>query len=357
MKKKVGVFLFSFLLFGAALGLVAYMLSRQFLFQGSEPQGRDVIYEIRQGQNFHAIARDLQKMRVLKSAEAFAVYARLTRQIPNVKAGEYRFNTAMTPPEVMAVMTSGQSVTRSITIPEGYSVFEIADLLESKGFAKREEILRLAFDRAFVKKLLGEYYSSLEGYLYPETYSFTKYMGPEKILSEMVRLFFVNFEQVPKPFPFSWNRHQVVTMASLIEKETGAPHERQLISSVFTNRLRKNMRLQTDPTIIYAKALQVGRIVIDIRKSDLTMNHPYNTYMKSGLPPGPIASPGKDALRAAVNPAISDFLFFVSQNDGTHIFSETYEKHANAVRRFQMDRRAREGKSWRDLNKATEGRP
>lgn len=351
MRKKIIVFLVSAALLSAALGGVFYFLTKQFLFEGAEKTGRDVVYEVKQGQSFNSIARDLHQQGVLKNVEAFTVYAKVTRQIPKIKAGEYRFNTAMTPPEIMSVMTSGQSIARTITIPEGYSVFEIADLLEARGFAKRKDIVKLAFDKKFVAKLLGEPQASLEGYLYPETYNFTKYMGAEKILTEMVRLFLANFEQVPKPYPFEWNRHQVVTMASIIEKETGAPHERQLISSVFSNRIKKNMRLQTDPTIIYAKALQMGKIVIDIRRADLTMNHPYNTYMKSGLPPGPISNPGKEALKAAVNPAISEFLYFVSQNDGTHIFSETYEKHEEAVRRFQLNRKAREGKSWRDLTK------
>jgi len=351
VSKKIKVFVTSALLLLLALAGVFYILTKQFLFDAPEKKGRVIIYEVMPGQPFNSIARDLHAKGVLKSAEAFQVYGRFTRQIPKVKAGEYQFTTSMTPPQVMNVITSGQSLQRPITIPEGYSVFEIASLIEAKGFAKRSDIIKLAFDKNFVKRVLGEEQASLEGYLYPETYNFTKYMGPEKILAAMVRSFKENFAEIPKPYPFNWTPHQVVTMASIIEKETGAPHERQLISSVFSNRIKKNMRLQTDPTVIYAKALKIGKIVIDIRKSDLMMDHPYNTYKRAGLPPGPISNPGKEAMKAAVNPAISDFLYFVSQNDGTHIFSETYEKHASAVRKFQMDRRARQGKSWRDLNK------
>lgn len=333
-----------------AVGGIFYLLTKQFLFEGPEKIGREVIYEVKLGQSFNSISRDLQAKGVLKNAEAFSVYGRFTRQIPNVKVGEYRLTTAMTPPQVMAVITSGFSITRSLTIPEGYNVFEIADLLESKGFASRAEIMKLAFNKDFTKKLLGVERPSLEGYLYPDTYGFTKYMGAEKILGEMVKTFKENFAKVPKPYPFDWNDYQVVTMASIIEKETGATHERQLISSVFSNRLKKNMRLQTDPTIIYAKALHSGKLVIDIKKADLSWSHPYNTYMRPGLPPGPISNPGFDAMKAAVNPAITDFLYFVSQNDGTHIFSETYEKHNAAVRKYQQNRKAREGKSWRDLS-------
>ncbi len=351
MKRKILVFLTSIVFLSAVLGGVFYILTKQFLFEGAEKVGREVIYEVQIGQSFNSIARDLQERGVLKNAEAFALYGKFTRQIPRVKAAEYRFETSMTPPQVMSVLVSGRSVARAITIPEGYSIFEIADLIEARGFAKREEIIKLAFDRGFVKQVLGEEQASLEGYLYPDTYHFTKYMTAEKILTQMVKMFEANFEKVPKPYPFNWTRHQVVTMASLIEKETGAPHERPIISSVFSNRIRKNMRLQTDPTIIYAKALKSGKLVIDIRKVDLTMSHPYNTYVRSGLPPGPIANPGIEALSAAVNPATTQYLFFVSQNDGTHIFSESYDQHSKAVRKHQVDPKAREGKSWRDLKK------
>lgn len=351
MRKKFLVFIFCSGLFVLVFGGLFYILTKQFLFEGPEKIGRDVIYEVKLGQSFNSIARDLQAKGVLKNAEAFRVYGRFTRQIPNVKVGEYRLNTAMTPPQVMSVITSGFSITRALTIPEGYSTFEIADLLETKGFTTREEVMKLCFDKVFIKKVLGVERQSLEGYLYPETYGFTKYMGAEKILTEMVRTFKENFEKLPKPFPFDWTDYQVITLASIIEKETGAPQERQLISSVFHNRLKKNMRLQTDPTIIYAKALQIGKIVIDIKKVDLSWVHPYNTYTRAGLPPGPISNPGFDAMKAAVNPAITEFLFFVSQNDGTHIFSDSYEKHAAAVRKHQQRRQAREGKSWRDLDK------
>lgn len=351
MRKKFLVAIVALGLLTLGLTGLLYVLTKQFLFEGPEKLGREVVYEVRLGQSFPSIAQDLRKLGVIKNADAFLLYGRFSRQIPNVKVGEYALNTAMTPTQVMKVITSGHSVLRSITIPEGYSVFEIAELLEMKGYANRGEVLKLVFDKSFVKKVLGAERSSLEGYLFPETYSFTKYMGAEKILTEMVQTFKVNFDRVPKPYPMGWSEYQVVTMASIIEKETGAPHERQLISSVFHNRLKKNMRLQTDPTIIYAKGLRDGKIQIDIKKTDLSWDHPYNTYMKSGLPPGPISNPGFEALKAAVNPAITDFLFFVSQNDGTHIFSESYEKHNQAVRRFQQNRKAREGKSWRDLTK------
>ena len=146
-----------------------------------------------------------------------------------------------------------------------------------------------------------------------------------------------------------WSPRQILTLASIVEKETGAPEERPLVASVFHNRLRKGMLLQTDPTIIYGKAKETGKIVLNITRADLTRYTPYNTYVIKGLPPGPIANPGKAALQAVVHPAQSDYLYFVSKNDGTHQFSTDLAAHNAAVRKFQLDPKAREGKSWRDL--------
>ena len=351
VSRRTLVTAFVVVMFVSAVIGVFYLMTRQFLFEGADTAKREVIFEVPVGIPFPQVAHQLKDLGLLKNAEAFILYARMTRAIPKVKAGEYRFQTTMTPVQIMRVLTSGVSVRRALTIPEGYSSFEIAELLEQKGFAKKNEILKLIFDPGFAEKLIGQKVSSLEGYLFPNSYQFTRYSKPEKILESFVSEFKKNFSEIQGPYPFQWNAHQVVTLASIIEKETGAPFERPLISSVFHNRIKKKMRLQTDPTIIYAKALQSGKIVIDIRKSDLSLDHPYNTYMRSGLPPGPIANPGLEALKAAVRPEASEYLFFVSQNDGTHIFSESYEKHAKAVQQYQMNRKARAGKSWRDLSK------
>ena len=165
------------------------------------------------------------------------------------------------------------------------------------------------------------------------------------------RFLFVYHEAVPQNEVPGWTRHQIVTLASIIEKETGAPEERPLISSVFHNRLKKGMRLQTDPTVLYGKAERVGSFAINITTEDLRTPNRYNTYTIYGLPPGPIANPGREALSAVLAPAESTYLYFVSQNNGTHIFSSDYEAHNKAVKHFQLDPKAREGKSWRDLSK------
>lgn len=351
VRKKIVVVVTTLFLFFTAISGIIYILTKQFLFEGADVVKKEVIYEVPIGKPFPQVANDLENLGLLKNAQAFTLYARLTRAIPKVKAGEYRFFTTMTPRQVMQVLTSGVSIRRVITIPEGYSVFEIAELLEEKGFANKDQILDLVFDQKFVREIVGEPLSSLEGYLFPDSYQFTSYTKPEKILETMVGQFKKNFSEIQPPYPFNWSAHQVVTLASIIEKETGAEFERPVISSVFHNRIKKRMRLQTDPTVIYANALRDKKITINIKKSDLQNDHPYNTYTRSGLPPGPIANPGLEALKAAVNPEESEYLFFVSQNDGTHIFSKTYQEHNSAVDRYQRDRKARQGKSWRDLNK------
>jgi UPF0755 protein len=190
---------------------------------------------------------------------------------------------------------------------------------------------------------------TLEGYLYPDTYFFNKTISPEDMTRQMVRKFFSVWSKEfdTRATQLGMTRHQVVTLASIVEKETGAPNERPMISSVFHNRLKKHMRLQSDPTTIYGIW---KRYKGNIHKRDLLESTPYNTYTVAALPVGPISNPGVEAIRAALHPAESPYLFFVSHNDGTHEFTKTFGEHTAAVKRFQLDPKAREGKSWRDLN-------
>ena len=203
-----------------------------------------------------------------------------------------------------------------------------------------------------MKSLLGEDLPSLEGYLFPSTYLFTRFTTQKEIVREMVRQFLVAYSEVMEgPKQLDMKRVEHVTLASIIEKETGVPEERGLVSSVFHNRLKKGMLLQTDPTVIYGVAEKTGVMPKNIRKTDLVTPTRYNTYTNKGLPIGAISNPGKESLVAALNPDQSEFLFFVSRNDGTHVFSSTYEQHNKAVREFQMNAKNREGKSWRDFSR------
>lgn len=355
MGKKFGVF------FGAVFGLVVAaagagaFLAWQFAHTPGSLEDHDVVYEVFPGKSFATIAKDLELAGVVKNAHAFNLYARMTGERAKVKVGEYLVKTSMRPSEVLSVITSGKSIAHPFTVSEGLNLFEIAAQYESQKFGTAAEFTKLARDPVFAKSLVGEDVSSLEGYLFPETYQVTKFTTTRELISAMVYRFNAVWKElVPQIKTPQLVRHQIVTLASIIEKETGASEERPLISSVFHNRIVKNMRLQTDPTIIYGIADETGVVPSNISRADITRPTKYNTYVISGLPPGPIANPGRLALLAAVAPASSSYLYFVSQNNGTHVFSATYEEHERAVHRFQVDPKAREGKSWRDLSKSTE---
>lgn len=338
------------LLIAAGAGLLAY----RFLNTPASESEAVALFEVRPGESFKATAHRLESEGIVKSATQFVIYARLAGQTGKIRVGEYAIRRDSKPKDVLAIITSGRSVEYVVTISEGLNVFEVADIFEKQGVAKRDDFLALTRDKAFIRQLLGEDLPSLEGYLFPETYHITKFTGAKGLVKMMVDRFKENYEKLLSQQ--GWNakgmkRHELVTLASIVEKETGAPEERPVISSVFHNRLRLNMRLQTDPTVVYGVWEQTGKWNKNISKDDLLRPTRYNTYTLSGLPYGPIANPGFEALKAAGAPAETEFLFFVSRNDGTHIFSKDYSGHQKAVTKFQLDRKAREGKSWRDLQK------
>lgn len=359
MKKVLLILTSGIALCVVSLSLFAFYLYRNFSTVPPTSEKRTVVYEIPQGKTFSQIAMELQDQGLVKNAMFFNWYARLKNQRGKVKVGEYELMTNMTPQQVLSVITSGKSIARPITISEGLNIYEIADLVEAKGLGKKQDFFKIVRDPELIQSLLGPeaktfQIKSLEGYLFPETYLLTKYMGLRELVTQMVKRFLVNWDQVEKKTAYptmKLSRHERVTLASIIEKETSAPQERRLISSVFHNRLEQGMKLQTDPTILYGLDEEAGHLVMSITKADLSKPSKYNTYTNYGLPPGPISNPGAMALAAAFDPEETDYLFFVSQNNGTHIFSENYKDHAAAVMKFQADPKAREGKSWRDLNK------
>lgn len=358
MKKAVVISIISIIL--VALGLAGATGYLYWNFKTTRPadQAVEVVYEVNSGTSFNQVAKDLETAGVVRNAQFLSWYARLNGQRSKMKTGEYLFRTNMYPDEVLSVLVSGKSIQRPITIPEGYNLFEIAALVEKAGLGTAQEFAALVTNKEFIMSVVGEPLDSLEGYLYPETYMLSRKDNMQKLVTLMVKATLEVFDQVKNAAPIdpvaqNLTRHQVLTFASIVEKETGAKQERPLIASVFHNRLQKGMRLQTDPTVIYGKALINGKLEISITKADLLNPTPYNTYTISGLPPGPISNPGKEAIAAVLRPAASSYLFFVSQNDGTHVFTENYQDHVKAVRQFQLDPKAREGKSWRDLNKSS----
>jgi UPF0755 protein len=349
MKKSLLVGLGSFVLIVMMIcGFVGY----HFVHTKPSDNPEEVVFEIPQGKSFQKVANELEDARLIQNANLFSWYARFKGQAGKMKVGEYSLRKNMAPAEVLSVIISGKSIGHSFTVSEGLNMFEIADLYETEGYGKREDFLNLCMDKELIKNLLGEPHDSLEGYLYPETYQLTKFTTTRELVQAMVHKFQEIYAEISAKNKLQgFTKHQIVTLASIIEKETGAPEERPLISSIFHNRLLKGMMLQTDPTIIYGLAEASGKTVYKISKQDILRPSKYNTYVIKGLPPGPIGNPGREALLAAIEPAQSKYLFFVSQNNGTHVFSEDYAAHSKAVQKFQLNARAREGKSWRDLQK------
>jgi UPF0755 protein len=233
---------------------------------------------------------------------------------------------------------AGRIATWEVAVPEGFTASQIAERLEEQGLVEASAFLAVARDPAFAKELSLPA-DGLEGYLYPETYRLPRGQSPRQVARVMVDQFLSVWEEIePRARERKLSMHEVVTLASIVEKETGAAEERPLIASVFANRLRRRMRLESDPTVIYGIPDFDG----NLRRRDLENgDNPYNTYRIPALPPGPIASPGREALVAVVEPAESDYLYFVSRNDGSHVFSRSYTEHVNAVNRYQRRRSSR----------------
>ena len=343
MKKLIGICLFVGLCIVG--GLFIYL--NQYLDRIS-PQERAFVLNIKKGESLYSVAKKLKAQGVIDEPRVFVKVGQFYGYASRLKFGEYQVEPNQTLREILNLLASGKTVQYKFVLTEGSHLYDLAEILSEKGFGSKEEIHTLIKDASFIKELLGENIESLEGYLFPDTYYFSKGDDLRTIIRKMVGRFLQVYSKVPES---SLSRHQLVTLASIIEKETGAGFERPIISSVFHNRLKKDMRLATDPTIIYGVLRETGKEIRNIRRVHLRKKNSYNTYLNSGLPPGPIGNPGKEALVAAAQPKKTDFLFFVSRNDGTHVFTSTYEDHQKAVRTFQLDPRMRQGKSWRDLKK------
>jgi UPF0755 protein len=290
----------------------------RFIDTPANPEGGEIILEIRPGDTFRTIAALLEKKGVISSGRLFGLLARYRKVTTRLKAGEYRLSPAMTPAGILDILVQGRVLLHRITVPEGLTFREIAGLAEQAGFSDSRRFMDLCAEGGFLASLgIGQ--PTLEGYLFPETYFFTRKASPEEIIRAMVARFNTVFTPGwrQRAADLGMDVHQVVTLASIIEKETGDPSERPLIASVFHNRLNRGMRLESDPTVIYGIKDFQG----DITRRHLREPTPYNTYLIRGLPPGPIASPGRASLEAALFPADSDYLFFVSRKDTTHAFS------------------------------------
>ncbi len=269
---------------------------------------------------------------MIKNSSFFVYFGKSKSADRKVHAGEYELNPGMTPAEILAILLNGHVVLHPLTIPEGLTMVQVAELASQDGLTDRVEFLRLAKDRAFIGSL-GIKAETLEGYLYPDTYKFPRGVKTREVLVAMVEQLkeVVGSDLLARMQELKMTMHDVLTLASVIEKETGAGSERPEISAVFHNRLKKHIPLQSDPTVIYGLPAFDG----NLHKKDLSSPSPYNTYRVQGLPPGPIANPGIQAIRATLYPSDSRSLYFVSRNDGTHQFSATLIEHNKAVEKYQ----------------------
>jgi len=293
------------------------------------------VVEIPAHQGVMDIARRLRDADVIGSPEAFVALSALRGTARALRAGEYEFPRDGTTLTALRLLESGKVRLHQVLHPEGATIAELARTLEQQQLAKAADVTRVAADPAFLRSL-GVEAPSLEGYVFPDTYHFAKGLTPEQILTRMVQRLRAKLspEIVARARDRGMDVHQLLTLASIIEREAAVEDERPLISGVFWNRLQTGMPLQADPTVQYA----VGKERRALTRADLATDHPYNTYVHPGLPPGPIASPGLSAIQAAVAPAPVKYLYFVASDDHRHHFSTTIAEHNAAVARYRLAR-------------------
>ena len=284
---------------------------------------------LRPGYSTRRIAAELKKAGVIRTELVFCLW-RALRPKPSLKAGEYRFERKATLPQVYGRIARGDIYFHVVTIPEGYTMFDIAKAMEDEGLGPAADFLHIAETQTKLISDLAPQAKSLEGYLFPNTYQFTRTQSLEEMAAAMVHQFRQVAQQIGLNSGLSLDVPKVVTMASIVEKETAAPEERPRVASVYYNRLAQGMALDADPSVIYAELLR-GTYQGSLHHADLAVNSPYNTYRFPGLPPGPIGNPGRSALEAAMHPDTTKFLYFVSDGNGHHRFARSLQEHNRNV--------------------------
>ncbi|MBA3912645.1 MAG: endolytic transglycosylase MltG [Acidobacteriales bacterium] len=277
------------------------------------------------GYSTRRIAGELKSAGVIRDSHAFLLWHYLHREA-SLKAGEYKFDHPASAIEVHRCLARGDVYFHTVVIPEGFTIFDVANAIQESGLSSREDFLKVATSRTDLVSDLSPSAKSLEGFLFPETYNFTRTQSLDNMVAEMVK----QFRTVAHEIGLSEDVPRIVTMASIVEKESAVPEERPLVASVYYRRLQQNVALDADPTVIYAELLS-GTYTGALHHQDMQVNSPYNTYRYPGLPPGPIGNPGKSALQAAMHPAQSDYLYFVGDGSGHHRFSSTLEEHNRNV--------------------------
>ncbi len=304
-----------------------------FLYIPLSKEEVNKVIEVPTGATLRDVAMILSKENLISQVPYFILLGKLSVTERKIKPGEYAFTTRMPPLEIMDALRKGRILTYELVVPEGYTADQIAHLVEDQKMADYDTFMALVHDPEFIRSM-GLRADSLEGYLFPDTYYFPKKIGAEEVIKTMVAKFQNTFESQleERAEELNMTKNEVITLASIIEKETAVESERPLVSAVFHNRLKRKIPLQSDPTVIYALLPDFHGT---LHKRHLKVNSPYNTYRNKGLPPGPIANPGRESLYAALYPDSVDYLYFVSKNDGTHYFSSSLQEHNRAVNKYQ----------------------
>jgi UPF0755 protein len=331
MRKLAIIFLYVAIPIAAAFA--SFKAAEHYFFAPLDPTGSTTsIFVVAPDKNFREVAADLEVNNYIQHRYAIRLLAKLQKKDTLVMAGEYEFSPAMSPQQILDAMVEGRMILRKITLKEGLTVSEIGPILEEAGITQRA-LFEQALNDPKLREELKVPGATFEGYLFPETYRIQRNTPPRKVIQTLRA-------QLDSKWPEEWNlrllelqmtKHQILTLASIIEKESGNAEEQPVVASVFHNRLKKGMRLQSDPTVIYG----IPNFNGNITKADLQTPTPYNTYVISGLPPGPIANPGFTAIKAALYPAETNYFYFVGNGKGKHIFSENLDQHNQAVNVFQ----------------------
>src|SRR5579872_7173438 len=312
--------------------LVAIIVAGGFLAYGLllpvGPSSQQLV-QLKPGSSARRIAATLQQAGLIRSQYAFLLWHYLSGD-KSLKAGEYSFDHPSGAVEVYDRIVRGDIYLHTVVVPEGFNMFDIASAIEAAGLGKREDFLQIVHSQADLIRDLDPKAPSLDGFLFPDTYHFTRTQSLRDMAGAMVH----RFRQASHEIGLEGDIHGIVTMASIVEKETAVPEERPVVASVFYNRMARNMALDTDPSVIYA-ALLNNRYRGTIYQSDLQFNSPYNTYRSTGLPPGPICNPGKASLMAALHPASTEYFYFVSDHQGLHRFARTMQEHTANVAAYR----------------------
>lgn len=311
--------------------ILLFPLTFYYLVFVDEYPSDPVMLEIPQGATSGEIASMLENKDLVRSGKIFLMMVLFEGLDSELQSGEYEVKAGMTMDKIINMLAVGRVLFRKVTVPEGASLYEISEIFGKREITDSEKFLRLAIDGDYASSQLGIEVDSFEGYLYPDTYMFAKNSLAEEVIKVMTERFKNIYNEIDDLNTTSLSGHEVVILASMIEKETGYNYEKKNISAVFHNRLQKGMRIECDPTAVYRLGVPYKA---KVTKGDLKTDTSYNTYTFTGLPAGPISNPGRESILAAMNPSGVDYLFFVSKGDGTHEFSDSYKKHLKLVKKY-----------------------